>query len=65
MKDVQFVGTEYVCHCCGKHFWFTYTGYWVYKINHKFYCSYTCFRKAQKEIEKNTKTRRKYAKKGK
>lgn len=55
-------GKMHKCKCCGKSFWCTYSDDWVYKIGNKMFCSYTCFRKKQKELDLLNKPRRKYAK---
>lgn len=50
---------EKVCPVCGKHFIVSYVPDYAYKLNrvHKtlYYCSYTCFRKDQKEWEEQKK----------
>lgn len=61
MYDIK-CGKMYKCKCCGKSFWCTYSDDWVYKIGNKMFCSYTCFRKKQKELDLLNKPRRKYAK---
>lgn len=35
-----------VCRLCGKHFIAMYPELYVYKKGNKFYCSWTCYRKA-------------------
>jgi hypothetical protein len=46
---------EYTCPVCGKYFATQYPDYWVYKKQwyNKIYicCSWTCFRKLEKEME--------------
>ena len=43
------------CPICGKEFYITAWDSWVYRIDHKYYCSWTCYRKAQKtkKVKKN------------
>jgi hypothetical protein len=36
-----------VCPICGKVFYIECRTEYAYKIKHKYYCSYTCFRKAE------------------
>lgn len=38
---------RYVCPVCEKVFYLNYANEYVYKIEHKYYCSYTCWRAAQ------------------
>jgi hypothetical protein len=38
---------RYVCPVCEKVFYLTNVNEYVYKIHHKYYCSYTCWRAAQ------------------
>ena len=41
------------CKECGKKFYTTYTWEtWVYRIQNKYYCSYTCYRQAEKRNAK-------------
>lgn len=47
-----------VCPICGeKKFVFDASEY-VYKIGYKYYCSWTCYRKAQREMEEKHKKRK-------
>ena len=51
-ENARLVGRKArICPLCRKEF-FTTTSAWVYKLNHDYYCSYKCFRKAQKEDSK-------------
>lgn len=61
MYDAQY-GKMYKCSCCGYKFWVTHREDWVYKREKKMFCTYTCFRKDQKEYEKNHRPKRQYSK---
>ena len=55
-RSSMFVGKEKTCPVCGTEF-ICHVETWVYKITPskrktKYYCRYTCWRKAAKEIEK-------------
>lgn len=55
---------RYVCPVCKKEFYITYGSEYLYKINHKYYCSYTCWRAAQAPKPlKGGKQKRQYKKK--
>lgn len=46
-------GREYICPICGKKVWISDAEQWTYKAEHpkRYMCSYTCFRKWQRENE--------------
>lgn len=39
------------CPCCNKEFYISdgFTEYWVYRIQNRFYCSWTCYRGRRKK----------------
>lgn len=45
-------GREYKCPICGEKFWISDMGMWTYKMNGKYMCSYTCFRKFERTVKK-------------
>lgn len=55
MKSGSFhFGTTYKCSTCGKEFWVADSSQWIYKNTtpFKMFCSYTCYRKHQKDGKK-------------
>lgn len=48
---------EKTCPVCGKDFIMSHADLWTYKIDSRYYCSWTCYRKAQK-MKKAAKKRR-------
>lgn len=45
-------GKLYKCPVCGKEFWVVDIEQWVFKINSRPMCSYTCYRKQQNKINR-------------
>lgn len=61
--ELKFSKLEKTCPCCGKLFFITAHGCWAYKINRRkqgkkvydYYCSYTCFLRANERTPRTRK----------